>query len=141
MNIIVHCIHPDFTFIMKHGKRLNSHPVFVSWDKMACKNFKNIRSISMSGFRSLAFSGQNYVIDMLNHSVTDCRQLVLPGKVSFIGRTFSLFAYPLLLVKGKFEIILIFRIILSVCQNCLYTILYTISKKKLSMFKYKFQIL
>ena len=39
-------------------------------------------------------SSKNYVIDKLNNSVTTCRHLVLPGKASFTGRTFSLFAHP-----------------------------------------------
>ena len=39
-------------------------------------------------------SSKNYVIDKLNNSFTTCRHLVLPGKASFTGRKFSLFAHP-----------------------------------------------
>ena len=39
-------------------------------------------------------SSKNYVIDKLNNSFTTCHHLVLPGKASFTGRKFSLFAHP-----------------------------------------------
>ena len=39
-------------------------------------------------------SSKNYVINKLKNSVTTCRHLVLPGKASFTGRKFSLFAPP-----------------------------------------------
>ena len=70
--------------------------MFVSQYKMAWDTFKKIISIFMLGFQSLLppFPQKNYVIDKLNNSFTSCRHLVLPGKVSYTGIKFSLFAHP-----------------------------------------------
>ena len=92
------CINSDFTSKMKLGKNMNSHRVreclFPStrWQGTPSKTSK----VSLClGFKAWSHQVLKELCDRkFSPSVTTCRHLVLPGKASFTGRKFSLFAYP-----------------------------------------------